>query len=138
MNAKTKTIFYLARMHEYTSDILEICKKYHNNYDIITTELVSKHAINMCIVQLGEHANQIKRTDTALYSSTCLHQVKGMRDRIVHSYGNIDYHIVREVLKDGIPELHKMIERMVPGSLMNNPYILYEIEFEDYKDNDEQ
>ena len=36
--------------------------------------------------------------------------IKGLRNRIVHDYGNVDLKIVYETLKNDIPELLEMIE----------------------------
>ena len=54
-----------------------------------------------------------------------------MRDRITHSYGNIDYSIIKDVLVNGIPELKDYLEKSVDSIVLQNPYILYEEEYED-------
>ena len=59
-------------------------------------------------------------------------QIKGMRDRIVHSYGDIDSNIVKEVMKNDIPLLYRYIEENVHPMIINNPYELYEIEYDDF------
>lgn len=134
MNDKTKIMYNLARMHEYTSDVIEICERYEFDYEHIIEDMVSKHAVNMCIVQLGEHASRIRDLDRNLYEDENLHlfQIKGMRDRIAHSYGDIDYKIVKQVLKEGIPQLQNSIEALVETEVIRNPYALFEQEYDDY------
>ncbi|MBE6120146.1 MAG: DUF86 domain-containing protein [Erysipelotrichaceae bacterium] len=133
MNEKTKVMYNLARMYEYVRDIDDLCEK--NNYDIdrILSNKINRYAINMCIVQIGEHAKRIKAFDMQLYydQNLSFYQIKGMRDRITHSYGEIDYSIVKDVLQTGIPGLKIYLENELPMELLQNPYALYEEEYED-------
>lgn len=101
MNDKTKVMYNLARMYEYAADAVMICQQNNNNYEKVIEDMVTKHAVNMCIVQLGEHAARIRDVDPEFYrdQDMKLFQVKGMRDRITHSYGDVDYKIVKSVLK---------------------------------------
>ena len=133
MNDKTKLYYNIARMYAYAKDICDICQQCHFNYENIIANMVTKHAVNMCIVQMGEHANRIKGIDENFYYNSGLHlsQIKGMRDRITHSYGDIDYKIVRDVLKNGVPDIKNSIESMVHPDVLNNPYCLYENEYDE-------
>lgn len=55
-----------------------------------------------------------------------------MRDRITHSYGDVDYKIVKPVLKHDLPKMKEKVEEMVHEDVLKNPYMLYEQEYEDY------
>ncbi len=37
-----------------------------------------------------------------------------MRDRLVHDYGNIDYQVVLDVVRDDLPGMIAAIEPLVP------------------------
>lgn len=136
MNDQTKIIYNLARMHEYVRDAMTICEQHDYDYEEIIENMVTRYAINMCIVQMGEHAARIRDIDRGLYrdSRLSLFQIKGMRDHITHSYGNIDYKVVKNVLKNDLPEIKAGIEKMVHPDVIKNPYMLYEQEYEDYLD----
>lgn len=101
MNDNTKIIYNFARMYEYVKDINDLCLDNQFNIDKILDNKYNKHAINMCLVQIGEHAKMIKSLDENLYydKDLSLFQIKGMRDRITHSYGNIDYSIIKDFLR---------------------------------------
>ena len=96
--------------------------------------MVSKHAVNMCLVQLGEFSARIRDLDKHFYqtSGLSLPQIKGMRDRIAHSYGDIDYKVVKAVLKNDIPILKTALENSVHKDVLANPYFLYEMEYDDF------
>ena len=55
-----------------------------------------------------------------------------MRDRITHSYGDVDYKIVKNVLKRDLPDIKEKIESMVHEDVIRNPYMLYDQEYDDY------
>ena len=133
MNDNTKIKYNLARLYEYVDDVFDLCLDYKFDIDKILHNKYNRYAINMCIVQMGEHANRIKGLDEDLYydKDLSLFQIKGMRDRITHSYGNIDYDIVKEVLEKGIPELKTYLEKNVIKEVLQNPYVLFEKEYDD-------
>lgn len=55
-----------------------------------------------------------------------------MRDRIVHSYGKIDYDIIKESISKDIPQLKHNIEEIVDEDILDNPYLLYETQYDEY------
>lgn len=132
MNDKTKIYYNLARAYSYVVDIGAICNKYDNNYEMIISDVVSKHAINMCLVQIGEHAARIRDIDINLYKDKQLglFQIKGLRDRITHSYGNVDYSIIKSILQEDIPKLKEYLENSIVEDVLNNPYVLYDEEYD--------
>lgn len=134
MNDNTKIKYNLSRMYEYITDALTICEQNNYNYESIIENMITKHAVNMCIVQLGEHAARIRDIDSDFYKNEELNlfQIKGMRDRITHSYGDVDYKIVKHVLKHDLPKMKEKVEEMVHEDVLKNPYMLYEQEYEDY------
>ena len=94
-------MFNLSYIHSYIEDILEICSESDYNYPLIFTDKKSQYAINMCFVQIGEHCAQIRDIDRTFFDNQelRLYEIKGMRDRIVHSYGKIDYKYYKRVNK---------------------------------------
>ena len=136
MNSKTRLMFNLAYIHNYINDILDMCNELDNNYPVIFTDKKSQYAINMCFVQIGEHCAQIRDNKKSFYDNNelKLYQIKGMRDRIVHSYGKIDYDIIKESISKDIPVLKGKIENIVDEDILDNPYLLYETEYDDYID----
>ena len=134
MNSKTRLMFNLSYIHSYIEDILEICSESDYNYPLIFTDKKSQYAINMCFVQIGEHCAQIRDIDRTFFDNQelRLYEIKGMRDRIVHSYGKIDYNIIKESISKDIPKLKEEIEEIVDEDILDNPYLLYETEYDDY------
>lgn len=47
-------------------------------------------------------------------------EIAGLRNRIVHDYGNVDLHIVYDTLSKDIPELYALLKSNGGDFLMNN------------------
>lgn len=114
-------------MYEYVSDAIKICDDDGNNYDNILKDKKNQLALTMCLVQIGELANKIKEKDIEIYNKYKFDEPKGMRDRIVHGYGKLDFNIIKETLKTDIPRLKALIEKNIERKYLDNPYLLYEV-----------
>lgn len=117
---------YVARMYEFVKDANDICLEENNDYDKIFSDKRNKLALTMCLMQIGELANQIKKIDISEYEKYKFDEPKGMRDRIVHGYGKVDFDIIKETLKNDIPYLKSLIEKNVEKKYLDNPYLLYD------------
>lgn len=124
MNIKVK--INLARMYEFINDALEICDAEKNDYEKILSDKKNQLAITMCLSQIGEMANVIRKIDETIYKKYNFNEPKGMRDRIVHGYGKIDFDIVKETLKNDLPRLKLLIENTVEKEILNDPYKYYD------------
>lgn len=124
MNNNVK--IYLARMYEFINDALNICEAENNDYDKILKDKKNQLAITMCLSQIGEFANLIRKVDEETYKKYKFSEPKGMRDRIIHGYGKIDFDIIKETIKTDLPNLKKIIEDNVEKDILDNPYKLYD------------
>jgi len=74
------------------------------------------NGICMCFIVIGEEVKRIgKYTQKQLlpnYPSISWDNIMGMRDRIVHSYFEIDIDVVFDALKNDIPSLLEIIRQM--------------------------
>ena len=117
---------YVARMYEFVNDISNICEKENNDYDKILADKTNKLALTMCLLQIGELAKQVEKIDISEYEKYRFDEPKGLRNRIAHGYGKIDFDIIKETLKNDIPNLKKLIESNIEKKYLENPYLLYD------------
>ena len=61
------------------------------------------------IIQIAENCNKLSEAFQAENIKVPWTAVKGMRNRIVHGYGNVDLTIVYDTVINGIPDMYKMI-----------------------------
>jgi len=60
---------------------------------------------------IGEAAHQLPEETTARFDEVSWRQIVGLRNRIVHSYFDIDLHIVWTILERNLPELKQTLVR---------------------------
>ena len=61
------------------------------------------------MIQLSENAKKLTEQYKQKYSNIPWNAIYGLRNRIVHDYGNVDLNVDFETLKNDIPELLDMI-----------------------------
>lgn len=64
------------------------------------------------LIQISENIRQISEglKSTVDYD---WFKVSGMRNRLVHDYGNVDFGIVFNTAKNNLPELRDVLDRMI-------------------------
>ena len=62
------------------------------------------------MIQLSENAKKLTEDYKQKHNNIPWNAMYGLRNRIVHDYGNVDLNVVYETLKNDIPELLEMIE----------------------------
>ena len=77
-----------------------------------TIQLAVVHLIQI----IGEAASRVSSELREAHSDIPWNGVIGMRHRLVHDYGNINYEIVWSVAVDEMPKLIAAIERILPAA----------------------
>ena len=91
-------------------ELIEDFSKELSDYYIYQNDLKTKSAIERQLGIIGEAINQFRKEEkTIVFSST--RQMVDFRNRLIHSYDNIDDSIVWAILKKHIPVLKKEIEK---------------------------
>jgi uncharacterized protein with HEPN domain len=63
------------------------------------------------LIQISEDAKKLTAEYRDNNSQIPWNDIYGLRNRIVHDYGNVDFTIVFETLKNDIPNVLKLLER---------------------------
>lgn len=61
------------------------------------------------MIQISENAKRLSDNYKLAYGYIPWSALSGLRNRIVHDYGNVDLNIVYETLKNDIPELLELL-----------------------------
>ena len=61
------------------------------------------------MIQLSENAKKLTEDYKQKHNNIPWNAIYGLRNRIVHDYGNVDLNVVFETLKNDIPQLLEMI-----------------------------
>ena len=97
----SKMINYVEKILKYTDGM---------KYSEFESKDMFGEACVFNLSQLGELANKVDKDFQKIHNTIPWREVYGLRNRIVHDYGNVDLNIVFETLKNDIPELLEMIK----------------------------
>ena len=57
------------------------------------------------LIQVSENSDKLTAAFKSRYASSPWRAMKGLRNRIVHEYGNVDLSVVYDTVRNDIPEL---------------------------------
>jgi len=76
----------------------------------IEADEVLVDSIMFRIIQISENNGKLTEQFKAIHANVPWVAIKGMRNRIVHNYGHVDFSIVYDTVVRGIPEMLKQLE----------------------------
>ncbi len=63
---------------------------------------------------IGEAAGQVSEEYCELHMEIPWHKMIGMRNRLIHEYFRVNYGAVWDTVKNDLPELIQLLEKLVP------------------------
>ena len=106
--------YVLEHIGDYCEDIEEVLGSIEKSRDEFLLDKKIQYSIAFSILQIGELVNSLS---TELRSSTVSDvewkNIRGMRNRIVHNYGEIKLEIVWDTAINDIPKLRELCEKLL-------------------------
>ena len=99
--------YYITKILDDLKYIIKHTKKV--SYEEFCGDELLQDAMMFRLIQISENANHLSDTIKTKYKKIPWKDVYGLRNRIVHDYGNVDLTIVYETIIKDIPKLHKEI-----------------------------
>lgn len=65
------------------------------------------------LIQVSENSDKLTAEFKAFYSTIPWRAMKGMRNKIVHEYGNVDLAVVYDTIQNDIPELLQLLQEIL-------------------------
>ena len=101
MSAKLLQI--LAFIIEHTENLTQAELE---NDEILTDSVMFR------LIQVSENSDKLTEDFKSLHSNIPWRAMKGMRNRIVHEYGNADLAVIYNTVKTDLPELLRALEEI--------------------------
>ena len=112
-NLKTNH-YYLKKIIKDIDFVLEYTD--YTDYIDTQTELeqneVLLDSVLFCLIQISENSTKLTEAFKKQYKEVPWHAMKGMRNRIVHDYGEVDLKIVYDTIKLDLPKLVNILEHI--------------------------
>ena len=64
------------------------------------------------LIQISENSNKLTDTFKKKHNEISWVSIKGMRNRLVHDYGEVDYSIVIDTIMQDIPDLYDTLKEI--------------------------
>ena len=71
----------------------------------LCTDEVLLDSVMFRLIQISENAGKLTESFRSAHPSIPFRAMKGLRNRIVHEYGNVDLSVIYDTVHDDIPEL---------------------------------
>ena len=108
-----KDLISLAKMIEYIEHIQQYTNGINDKIEF-QNNVMCLEAVCFDIIQIGELAKDGLRADLKqTITSIPWNQINGLRNRIVHGYGDIDHTIIWDVVKEDLPALKSELENII-------------------------
>jgi uncharacterized protein with HEPN domain len=105
--------YLLDMLHEARTAVEFVGKK---TYEEFEQDTQCRYAVIRAIEVLGEAAAQVSDEFRLAHPDIEWRKIVGMRNRLIHGYGDIVLSIVWEVLQTDIPELIELLEPLAPSA----------------------
>jgi uncharacterized protein with HEPN domain len=109
-----KNIQLIQKIIVYAQKILNYCHNVNEEDFITDSKLVEACVFNL--IQMGELTRLISDDYMAEHSNIPWHQLRGLRNRIVHNYDGVDLSLIWDIINGDLEELvQKLSEIRVVG-----------------------
>ena len=107
MDNSKNDAYYIQRIKQDLEFIVlhmkDICIEELNKNEVLLDSMLFR------MIQLSENAKKLSDEYKMKNSNVPWNAIYGLRNRIVHDYGNVDLNVVFETLKNDVPELLVLI-----------------------------
>ena len=100
--------YFAQKIRKDLSFVVEHTRAIHET-DLETNEILLDSML-FRLIQISENAKKLSDTYKEEHASIPWLAIYGLRNRIVHDYGNVDLNIIYSTLKNDIPALLKSIK----------------------------
>jgi uncharacterized protein with HEPN domain len=107
MKHSERDISTLKHIIFYCDEISEAVRKHNITLEKVRSDTIYKNALSMGILQIGELANVLSQGFKATHNDMPWSEIKRMRDKAAHHYGEFDVDTLWETVTDDITPLRE-------------------------------
>lgn len=103
----------LGHMLDYCIDIENTIKEYGNDFKTFSENRIFKHAVSMCIMQIGELVNSLSRDFQENHSEIAWREIRKMRNFFAHGYWEMNEKKIWESAQKNIPYIKNLCAKVL-------------------------
>jgi uncharacterized protein with HEPN domain len=101
---------------EQIENVRNAQKRFGSDYKIFVSDKDYFNSVCMSLLQIGELASHLTAEFTAAHADIPWRNIIGLRNVVVHGYGQLDSETVWSTVTDDIPELYQKCKRIVSSA----------------------
>ena len=101
------------RIINHIEDALNTYKRFGSDFNLFSSDRDYFNSICMSLLQIGELARNLSTEFTSAHADIPWRNIVGLRNVVVHEYGQLDPGIVWATLTEDIPELYQKCKAIV-------------------------
>ena len=109
----SKDINLVRQIVKHCETIFSAQKRFGNDFKIFETDIDYFNSVCMSLLQIGEIANHLSENFIDQHHSMPWREIIGLRNVVVHGYGQLDTAIVWATLSEDMPKLHKYCQEII-------------------------
>ncbi|MCL2059294.1 MAG: DUF86 domain-containing protein [Oscillospiraceae bacterium] len=103
-----------------TCEELFVCMEGINSANDLSASIVTRRAVVMCLLDLGEMFKNLTDKELGEYPSEHWHKVIGFRNRSAHGYSEMNFEYVYQIVINRIPPLYNFLKKKADS--LEDPY----------------
>ena len=103
----------IEKIIEHIENVSNAQKRFGNDYKIFISDKDYFNSVCMCLLQIGELANHLTPDFKSAHANIPWKNITGLRNVVVHGYGQLDAEVVWATVTEDLPDLHKKCKLIV-------------------------
>lgn len=101
----------IQKIISYAEKVVQYCEVVSNQHEFSSNSMLVESCV-FNLSQIGELANKLDNSFTDQYSDIPWFALYGLRNRIVHDYEGVKFHLIWDIIKEDLPELITKLKRI--------------------------
>ena len=107
MDNKKDNAYYVNKI---ATDLDFIIRHTENvSIEVLKSDEVLLDSVMFRLIQISENSLKLTEDFKKRYSEVPWKAIKGLRNKIVHEYGDVDLTVIYDTVKSDVPSLHKLL-----------------------------
>lgn len=110
----------LEHILSYCNEIKATINRFGDDVDVFVNDIDYRKSVSLSILQIGELAGNLSDEYRQSTAEMPWRQIRGLRNIVAHSYGEVDFETIFDIAHENIDELKAFCERELEHMALMN------------------